>query len=151
MPRLERRRRSMNAHDPTATNESAARTPTVSVVICTRNRADKIGAAVASVLANEYPAFDLTVIDQSTTDDTAIAVREIAAKDPRVNYVHSDAPGLSRAYNNGIRRSTGEILAFTDDDCVAPSDWIENDCFGIPRGARSRPPLWQRRPVGRRA
>jgi glycosyltransferase involved in cell wall biosynthesis len=96
----------------------------VSVVICTRNRADKIGSAVASVLANDYPTFDLTIIDQSTNDGTEIAVAEFARDDARVQYVHSDEPGLSRAYNNGIRRSSGQIIAFTDDDCIAPPDWI---------------------------
>jgi glycosyltransferase involved in cell wall biosynthesis len=93
-------------------------------VICTRNRDDKIGTAVASVLANDYSSFDLTIIDQSTTDATGVAVREVAAGDARVHYVHSNEPGLSRAYNNGIRCSSGEILAFTDDDCIAPPDWI---------------------------
>jgi glycosyltransferase involved in cell wall biosynthesis len=100
--------------------------PHVSVVICTRNREDKIGSAVASVLATDYPSFDLTIIDQSTSDATCRAIRDIAADDPRVNYVHTEETGLSRAYNNGIRRSSGEILAFTDDDCIAPSDWIAN-------------------------
>ena len=100
--------------------------PHVSVVICTRNRDDKIGSAVASVLANEYPSFDLTVIDQSTTDATQLAVRDVAAGDARLRYLHSTEPGLSRAYNNGIRCSRGEILAFTDDDCIAPPDWLSN-------------------------
>jgi glycosyltransferase involved in cell wall biosynthesis len=96
----------------------------VSAVICTRNRPDKIGQAVASVLANEYPNFELTVIDQSTTDATEVALRDLLDADPRLHYIHSDEPGLSRAYNNGIGRTTGEIIAFTDDDCVVPSDWI---------------------------
>ena len=108
------------------TPEPAASPPHVSVVICTRNRDDKIGSAVTSVLANDYPSFDLTIIDQSTTDATRVAVRQAAGEDARVQYVHSDEPGLSRAYNNGIRSSDGEILAFTDDDCLAPRDWIEN-------------------------
>jgi glycosyltransferase involved in cell wall biosynthesis len=111
--------------DLVAVHERAGCTPLVSVVMCTRNRDDKIGAAVACVLANGHPSFELTIIDQSTTDATATVVGEVAARDPRVHYVHTDEPGLSRAYNNGIRRSRGEILAFTDDDCLAPPDWIE--------------------------
>ena len=98
--------------------------PHVSVVICTRNRDDKIGSAIGSVLANDYPSFDLTIIDQSTTDATRVAVKQAAGEDSRVHYVHSDEPGLSRAYNNGITRSSGDILAFTDDDCIAPRNWI---------------------------
>jgi glycosyltransferase involved in cell wall biosynthesis len=100
--------------------------PTVSAVICTRNRADKIAHAVASVLANDYPGFDLTIIDQSTSDDTHVALEPIMASDPRVRYIHSDQAGLSRAYNLAIRSTSGEVLAFTDDDCIVPTDWISS-------------------------
>jgi glycosyltransferase involved in cell wall biosynthesis len=98
----------------------------VSAVICTRNRPDKIGQAVASVLANDYSNFELTVIDQSTTDATEVAIHDLLQADPLLRYIHSDEPGLSRAYNNGIDRTSGEIIAFTDDDCIVPSDWIGN-------------------------
>jgi glycosyltransferase involved in cell wall biosynthesis len=96
----------------------------ISAVICTRNRDDKIGTAVKSVLSNDYPSFDLTVIDQSTTDATRKVVEPLAASDPRLRYVHVDEAGLSRAYNNGIGRTEGEILAFTDDDCIVAADWL---------------------------
>jgi glycosyltransferase involved in cell wall biosynthesis len=96
----------------------------ISAVICTRNREDKIGTAIESVLANDYPSFDLTVIDQSTNDGTRRVVDLIATGDPRLHYVHVDEAGLSRAYNNGIGRTDGEILAFTDDDCIVAPDWL---------------------------
>jgi glycosyltransferase involved in cell wall biosynthesis len=97
----------------------------VSVVICTRNRPDSIGTAVASVLANAYPNFDLLVVDQSTDGRTGDIVRGLAARHPNLRYLHTDKAGLSRAYNIGIRETTADILAFTDDDCMAPSDWID--------------------------
>jgi glycosyltransferase involved in cell wall biosynthesis len=96
----------------------------VSAVICTRNRPDKIGHAVASVLASDYPAFELTVIDQSTTDATEQVLTPIANGDPRLRYVHVEQAGLSRAYNTAIGRTSGEIIAFTDDDCIVPKDWL---------------------------
>jgi GT2 family glycosyltransferase len=96
----------------------------VSAVICTRNRGDKIATAVKSVLACDHPSFDLTIIDQSTDDLTREAVEKLAADEPRLHYVHSAEAGLSKAYNNGIRRTDGEILVFTDDDCVVDPDWI---------------------------
>jgi glycosyltransferase involved in cell wall biosynthesis len=99
-------------------------TPEISVVMCTRNRPDKIGAAVESVLANRHQSFDLTIVDQSTTPATGTILELIAEGDPRLTYIHVDEPGLSRAYNTGIRRSTGEIIAFTDDDCLVPTDWL---------------------------
>ena len=95
-------------------------------MLCTRNRADKIGQAVASILANDHPAFQLTVIDQSTTDETREVLEPMAAADGRVHYVHSSEPGLSRAYNTGIARSAGDVIAFTDDDCIVPSDWLRS-------------------------
>jgi glycosyltransferase involved in cell wall biosynthesis len=101
-----------------------ARRSHMSVVICTRNRPDKIGTAVTSVLANDHPAFDLTVIDQSTTDATEAVLVPFTQDDPRLHYFHVDEAGLSRAYNNGIRRTTGEIIAFTDDDCIVPTNWL---------------------------
>lgn len=100
--------------------------PHVSSVICTRNRPDLIGTAVSSVLANTYPDFDLLVVDQSTDGRTGDIVRALQAEHPNLRYLHTEKAGLSRAYNIGIRETTGEILAFTDDDCVAPTDWISN-------------------------
>jgi glycosyltransferase involved in cell wall biosynthesis len=99
--------------------------PHASVVICTRNRAEQIPNAVASVLALDYPDFDLTIVDQSTDDSTREALAE-ALQDPRVHYLHSTEPGLSRAYNTGIRNTVGDIIAFTDDDCIVPPDWLTN-------------------------
>ena len=96
----------------------------VDVVMCTRNRDASIGAAVASVMANDHPSFRLTIIDQSTTDATERVIAPMSAADPRIIYRHSDQAGLSRAYNTGIRATTAEVLAFTDDDCVVPNDWI---------------------------
>ena len=97
----------------------------VSAVICTRNRPDKIGTAIASVLANAYPDFDLTVVDQSTNDETEAIVNRVARSDGRIRYLRMSTSGLSRAYNHAISNTTGPILAFTDDDCIAPSDWID--------------------------
>lgn len=100
----------------------------VSAVICTRNRHDSVEDAVASVLANDYQRFDLTIIDQSDDQRTAAIVRRLEAASPpgRLRYVHTSIPGLSRAYNLGIRETQGSILAFTDDDCVAPGNWISS-------------------------
>jgi glycosyltransferase involved in cell wall biosynthesis len=99
--------------------------PFVSVVICTRNRPDKIGNAIESVLANTYPNFDLTIIDQSTNDETEATTRRAGERDGRIRYQRMSKSGLSRAYNLGIASTTGTIIAFTDDDCLVPSNWIE--------------------------
>lgn len=98
----------------------------VSAVICTRNRPDLIGSAVASVLANTYPSFDLVVIDQSDDGRTRAVVQDLMATHPHLRYVHTPIAGLSRAYNIGVRETTGQVLVFTDDDCIAPTNWIQS-------------------------
>ena len=98
--------------------------PSVSVVICTRNRPDTNEQAVDSVLANDFQHFDVTIIDQSTTTSTEERIRPRLGENPHLHYVHVEQPGLSRAYNVGIAGTSGEILAFTDDDCVAPRNWL---------------------------
>lgn len=98
--------------------------PLVSAIICTRNRPDKIGNAVNSVLLNTYPNFDLMVIDQSTNDDTESIMREIGERDGRVSYQRMKISGLSRARNLAIASTAGQYIASTDDDCLVPSDWI---------------------------
>lgn len=98
----------------------------VSAIICTRNRWDLIGNAVRSVLANTYPDFDLLVVDQSDDPRTGEIVRGLIPDHPNLRYLHTRPPGLSRAYNVGVRETHGEVLAFTDDDCIAPPDWIDS-------------------------
>ena len=100
--------------------------PAISAVICTRNRPDKIGTAVATVLANDHDDFTLTVIDQSTDDQTRTIVEDLAKRDDRLRYEHMDEAGLSKAYNRGVALTSSEILAFTDDDCVAPIGWLRS-------------------------
>jgi glycosyltransferase involved in cell wall biosynthesis len=102
--------------------------PKISVVICTRDRHDLIGQAVESVIACDYPCFDLHVMDQSTTDATRHVVEAIAARQPGNRrapvYHHLEKAGLSRAYNTGTQVTDGELIAFTDDDVIVPSDWL---------------------------
>ncbi|MCU1503867.1 MAG: glycosyl transferase family protein, partial [Ilumatobacteraceae bacterium] len=76
---------------PTTSNQVA-----VSAVMCTRNRHASIGQAVKTVLANDYPAFDMIVVDQSTDDSTGEILRPMAEADPRLTYLHTPEPGLSR-------------------------------------------------------
>jgi glycosyltransferase involved in cell wall biosynthesis len=99
--------------------------PFVSVVICTRNRPQKIGNAIGSVLANTYSNFNLTIIDQSTNCETEAISRQVGERDRRIRYKRMNNSGLSRAYNLAIASTSGPIIAFTDDDCLVPSDWIE--------------------------
>jgi glycosyltransferase involved in cell wall biosynthesis len=99
----------------------------ISVVVCTRDRHELVGPAVESIAGCDYPAFDIHIMDQSTNDLTKEIVEELSAKYSDrcpVVYHHLEKAGLSRAYNSGMKVSDGEIIAFTDDDCIVPTDWL---------------------------
>lgn len=98
-------------------------TPSITCVICTVGRPEIIARAVASVLDGDTRDCELIVIDQST-DDATRAACEAFISDPRFRYLHSDVRGLSAAYNRGIAEARTELIAFTDDDCVAPPEWL---------------------------
>ncbi len=97
--------------------------PFASVVVCTRDRAESLRRALRSVLAMDYPDFELVVVDNAPrTSATRDVVDELA--DPRVRYVLEPRPGLSCARNRGVAEARGEIVAFTDDDVVADVGWL---------------------------
>jgi GT2 family glycosyltransferase len=101
-------------------------TSDVTVVICTCDRGRQVVATVESALANTYPEFQVLVIDQSRTDETAVAVEPLCV-DPRFRYIHSSRRGKGRAQNLALDQAKSDIIAFTDDDCVVPPDWIEKN------------------------
>ena len=93
----------------------------VSVVIPARNESDTIETVVRSILASTYRPFDLLVVDDRSTDDTATIVERLAAEDPRLRLVRG-APlpdgwyGKPWACDQGARASIGVLLLFTDAD-----------------------------------
>ena len=98
-------------------------TPRVSVVISTRDRADSVGDTVRGILSNDYPNFEIWIVDQSGDDRTESSLASLAG-DPRVHYVKSDTRGLSRGLNLGIDRAESEIIAITGDDCEVRRSWL---------------------------
>lgn len=98
--------------------------PTISVVVCTRDRPDSLAATLDSLAAQDYPRFEVLVVDQSREAATRAMVEARAGDDRRFRYVRLDEAGLSRAYNAGVRSAWSDVLAFTDDDCTAPADWL---------------------------
>ncbi len=97
--------------------------PSISAVVCTRNRGSRVASTVESILACDHPSFELVVIDQSTDDDSRDALAEFAG-DARLRYVRSDSIGLGRARNEGLSTAHAELIAFTDDDVTVPTNWL---------------------------
>lgn len=96
--------------------------PQFSVLICTRNRPEKVQRAVSGVLANSFRDFELIVVDQSTDNETRD--RLAAIDDPRLCYYATNTVGVSVSRNLAIRAARADIVAFTDDDCICDRDWL---------------------------
>lgn len=84
------------------------------MIIPTHNRADVLGRAVASVLAQTWTDFELIVVDDGSTDHTAAVLAEF--DDPRLTGMHQENKGVSAARNLGIRASSGRFIALLDSD-----------------------------------
>ncbi len=111
--------------------------PEVSILICTRNRADDLRqtlAAMAGLCVPEEMPAELVVVDNASTDDTRQVLEECRMPHMPVRYVRADAPGKGHAYNAGLAASEGRVLLFTDDDVRPPPDWIAGMCGPILRG-----------------
>ena len=115
----------------------------LSVVLCTYNRAALLSRALQSLEAVAVPAglaWELLVVDNNSTDGTRAVVEAAAAR--RVlpcRYVFEPRQGKSHALNTGLAETTGDVIAFTDDDVTFDSGWLaalwrgfdDPDCLGL--------------------
>jgi cellulose synthase/poly-beta-1,6-N-acetylglucosamine synthase-like glycosyltransferase len=104
--------------------------PRVSVVICAYNAERTMDACLASLRNLNYPDYEVIVVNDGSTDRTgAITAAHKQAYDadphgPRMVVIEQENRGLSVARNVGMQAATGEIVAYTDSDCVPDPDWL---------------------------
>jgi glycosyltransferase involved in cell wall biosynthesis len=98
----------------------------ISLVICTRNRRSTLGACLEYVERLESPGeWELIVVDNGSTDGTADLLKGFAEQSSfRVVLVSESQPSLGAARNAGIAKASGQIIAFTDDDCYVSPDFL---------------------------
>lgn len=107
--------------------------PSITVVVCTRDRPQQLRQVLTSLLQLDYPTFNILVVNNAArTSETATMVHEEFA-DPRLAIVSEPRPGLSHARNTGLAHATGEIVAFTDDDVSADIFWLQALARGFSR------------------
>ena len=94
--------------------------PRVSVVVCAYNAESTVGECLESLDCLNYPHYEVIVVNDGSTDGTP----EIVRRFPRVRLINTSNVGLAAARNIGLRHATGEILAYTDADTHADSDWL---------------------------
>lgn len=101
--------------------------PSLSVVICTRNRPDSVRTTLRSILACDYPAshWEAIVVDNATEADASVGSIGAEFEGPvEVSVVHEPEPGLSNARNRGLRAAKNEIVVFADDDVEVDRNWL---------------------------
>ncbi|MCU1527316.1 MAG: glycosyl transferase family 2 [Frondihabitans sp.] len=104
----------------------------VSVVVCTRDRADQLTTCLDRLVDLNYPNLEIVVVDNASTDDaTRRLVEARAASDPRLRYISEPQPGLSNARNRGLAVARGTYVAFTDDDVWVDRWWITGLMHGF--------------------
>jgi glycosyltransferase involved in cell wall biosynthesis len=96
-----------------STNPLGGRVPQVSIIIPTYNRADTILRAIDSVLAQTYTDWELIIVNDGSTDNTA---KLLTGLDARIKVITQPNGGVTVARNTGLRHATGDFFAFLDSD-----------------------------------
>jgi glycosyltransferase involved in cell wall biosynthesis len=94
--------------------------PRASVVVCTYNGGRTLDQCLRSLLALDYPDYEVIIVDDGSTDDTPT----ILDRFPGVHVIRQENRGLSSARNVGLQAATGSVVAYTDSDCFADPDWL---------------------------
>ncbi len=94
--------------------------PKVSVVVCSYNGARTLEACLTPLLQMDYPDYEVILVDDGSTDST----QEIMKDFPKVKNIRQKNMGLSVARNVGMQAAAGEVVAYTDSDCMADKDWL---------------------------
>lgn len=102
----------------------------VSVIICTHNRAKSLEATLAALLELELGgiwSFEALIVDNASSDDTpAVIDAAIARASFPMRRLSERRAGLSHARNAGLQASSGDFILFTDDDCIVQRDWVRS-------------------------
>jgi glycosyltransferase involved in cell wall biosynthesis len=104
-----------------------ANCPRMSVIFAARDEAEKLPAALATLVAVDYPNLEIVAVDDRSTDGTDEILDDFAARHPQLKVVHvRELPkgwlGKPHALQSGYEASTGEVIVFTDADVRFQAD-----------------------------
>ena len=94
--------------------------PKASVIVCSYNGGKTLDRCLTSLRDINYPNYEVVLVDDGSKDDT----QEIAARHPWIKNIRQENKGLSFARNVGAHESTGDVIVYTDSDCMADPDWL---------------------------
>jgi len=97
----------------------------ISLIVCSRNRADWLFECIKSALEYNKSNDEIIVVDQSTDYSSAKLLYKFYTGQ-KIKYIKTQTKGLSVARNIGLRNAKGDIIAYTDDDCLLTSNFFES-------------------------
>ena len=119
-----------------------AKWPRISVIVCTHNGSGTILDCLRGIQRLDYPAMEVIIVDDGSTDDTANIARQFPFDVISISHL-----GLSTARNVGLQNATGEIVAYIDDDAWPDPDWLtylaitfRDETYAGAGGPNIRPP-----------
>jgi hypothetical protein len=96
--------------------------PSISIVICNYNYAHYIGEALDSALLQTYPASEIVIVDDGSTDPSLTIIRRYEAAHDRIRVLTQANGGQIAAYNTGFKHARGDVILFLDsDDLLLPT------------------------------
>lgn len=99
--------------------------PTISVVVPTiATRLDELEGCLVSLEDLDYPSVDIVLVDNRHDVPTPDPLEDLLARHQHVRATRATRPGISAARNVGVRESTGDVIAFTDDDVRVDRQWL---------------------------
>ena len=103
-------------------------TPDISIVVCSAGRRASLAALFSSFGELKLPeaaAAEVILVDNSPKGTLQPVFEALSAKLALpANYIHEPRPGLAMAQNRGLKAARGDVVAFTDDDCLVAEDWL---------------------------
>ncbi len=96
----------------------------ISVLIVTKDRDKKLSRCLSSIQKNTYNRFEIVIVDESLNNKTRNLVKKLPQD--KIKYLKLPSGGKAKGLNLGLSVCRGEIVAFTDDDCLVKTDWLES-------------------------
>lgn len=100
--------------------------PAISVVVCTYNRANLLAGALQTLCEQALNSshYEIIVVDNNSSDNTRAVTEEFCRCYPNLRYCFEPQQGISHARNRGWREARGEYVAYVDDECKMPKQWL---------------------------
>lgn len=97
----------------------------VSVIIPVYNAEKFLAETIESVLQQDFSGFEIIIVNDGSSDNSAAICTELVNRDSRVKYLPQDNSGVSVARNNGLKHATGEYIFFLDADDTLDSKFLK--------------------------